>query len=145
MTQLVGGAAAIDQLLEDVCIAPAAQRLDSTQALFYEKQIADCFDQPSLPDVLAAVERGGSAWHEQVLEQLNASLTCDHCGDTAEEADVPKFKKCGGCMVARYCNNECATAAWKGHSKECHERIRRLCLQDEEFAQKAKEGIERTR
>jgi MYND finger/Ankyrin repeat len=47
---------------------------------------------------------------------------CDHCGKTAEQADVKRFKSCSACFGAHYCDAACQTAGWAGHKAACKER-----------------------
>ena len=45
-----------------------------------------------------------------------AGTACDNCG--ASEADT-QLRACSGCLVARYCGDECLHAAWPAHKDEC--------------------------
>jgi hypothetical protein len=59
----------------------------------------------------------GTTW-EVPQRDTHALLrhVCSGCG--AEDAQE-RFKKCGRCMVARYCGAECQRAHWKAHKKTC--------------------------
>jgi NAD(P)-dependent dehydrogenase (short-subunit alcohol dehydrogenase family) len=41
---------------------------------------------------------------------------CDGCGRPETEV---RLRTCDGCLVARYCGNACAKAAWPAHKAEC--------------------------
>jgi len=41
---------------------------------------------------------------------------CDGCGRPETEV---RLRTCDGCLVARYCGNSCAKAAWPAHKAEC--------------------------
>ena len=69
------GAATARRLVDETCVAPpaAAAELDDSHALHFAAEIGECFGQPSLAAVAAALEGGGGAWHAQALERLKAS------------------------------------------------------------------------
>ena len=69
-----GGAATARRLVDETCVAPpaAAAGLDDSHALRFAAEIGECFGQPSLAAVAAALE-GGGAWHAQALQRLKAS------------------------------------------------------------------------
>jgi len=41
---------------------------------------------------------------------------CDGCGRPETEV---RLRTCDGCLLARYCGNACAKAAWPAHKAEC--------------------------
>jgi len=41
---------------------------------------------------------------------------CDSCGRPETEV---RLRTCNGCLLARYCGNACAKAAWPAHKAEC--------------------------
>jgi len=41
---------------------------------------------------------------------------CDGCGRPETEV---RLRTCDGCLLARYCGNACAKAAWPAHKVEC--------------------------
>jgi len=43
---------------------------------------------------------------------------CDGCGRPETEV---RLRTCDGCLVARYCGNACAKAAWPAHKAECRQ------------------------
>ena len=51
---------------------------------------------------------------------LIGGAQCDHCGKTAEEADLPCLHKCKQCRMAFYCSVECQAARWSDGSHREH-------------------------
>jgi len=59
--------------VEEVCIEPRFYPYSDTDALFHIDSIEECFGQPTLPEILRALEAGTTPWHEQALGVLRAS------------------------------------------------------------------------
>ena len=57
----------VKSLVDDICHEGPRTVLGAEHALFHTQAIAQCFDQPSLPAVLAALKEGDSEWHEATL------------------------------------------------------------------------------
>jgi Ankyrin repeats (3 copies)/MYND finger/Ankyrin repeats (many copies) len=49
---------------------------------------------------------------------------CDHCGKTAEQANVKLLKVCGSCHGMRFCDAACQKAGWPGHKAACKARVK---------------------
>ena len=47
---------------------------------------------------------------------LPPGTVCDGCGSPETEVQL---RACDGCLLARYCGNACAKAAWPEHKAEC--------------------------
>ena len=64
----------VSRRLDEVSLEVAnSPRTSESDALHYSAQIDACFSAPSLTEIVSELERGASAWHEQVLAQLRAS------------------------------------------------------------------------
>ncbi|GIL84756.1 hypothetical protein Vretifemale_13180 [Volvox reticuliferus] len=50
---------------------------------------------------------------------VSAAKQCANCGVREGDPGVGKLRKCGGCLVARYCSSGCQAAAWPQHKREC--------------------------
>ena len=48
---------------------------------------------------------------------VDALRTCKGCGKEAKK--VSRLMRCGGCMVAVYCNRDCQKRAWRDHKLDC--------------------------
>lgn len=66
-------------------------------------------------------------YHQMIKEFGIVYGMCEKCQKAS-----PK-KRCGGCHVARYCNEKCSNAHWPMHKSECHSfRSRHSVFEKEE-------------
>jgi len=71
--QAIRGGGHLSALIDEVCVMPAVSPLSDGHALFFADQIEECFGGDTLEEVMSALERGKSEWHQQAYTRLAES------------------------------------------------------------------------